>query len=296
MGDWITKITNLFNLTKLVSLTVPGLLSALAVAIVVWPPPPGDEVTVVQTIRGAQCSGQLPSRKPFPGCLIPPVAPPPPPAPGNSNPICSYTTARLELPEDFAPEKLPPERIRKAAVDNQYILDHSRIGLQQCQELETAAAGREESENANLTTQIANLDKERSALQDTYVGYEKSDNPLAAGFKRKLEIVEGEINSKREHIIRKEQTIRDRKRYLAEIQRYLKMLDDRTADPGRLRPRRSFDDVLSGLSDHVTAIILFAIVMGIFIEPITSAVFGVFFDGLFMYFWNWWRRSRRPVV
>jgi len=47
MGQIITLLTNLFNLTKLASVTLPGLLSAAGLALILWPAVPIDVIPFV---------------------------------------------------------------------------------------------------------------------------------------------------------------------------------------------------------------------------------------------------------
>jgi len=47
MDQIITLLTNLFNLTKMASVTLPGILSAGGVALILWPALPIDMVPAV---------------------------------------------------------------------------------------------------------------------------------------------------------------------------------------------------------------------------------------------------------
>jgi hypothetical protein len=254
MGDLITRLTSLFNLTKTVALTLPGLVGAIAVAILLWPPQP-DNV--------------LPTLSPPTSCKV------------------SLTAALLE------PKNL--EEVTDIARKNQAILESRQRDLQSCSELETSQVGKEEARNANLKTDIAVLEKEQTAVQDAYVSYQKSNSPLAANYRDKLNNVDGRIDAKRREILQNEQSIRDKNKLIQENGRYLKMVTDRLADPGRLRPQKNFDEFLSSLADHAVALILLALVIGYLLDPFNRAIYGALYDGVFRHLWNFLRGSRRQV-
>jgi hypothetical protein len=50
MDQIITLLTNLFNLTKVAAVTLPGLLAAGGLALVLWPPAPIDVIPVVVAV------------------------------------------------------------------------------------------------------------------------------------------------------------------------------------------------------------------------------------------------------
>jgi hypothetical protein len=258
MGDLITRLTSLFNLTKTVAVTLPGLVCSIAVVILLWPP--------------------------MPVTLIPQV---PVHTRGKSCPPITLTGTLLEAKSI--------DDLKKTARTNQDTLETSLRDLQECSEYETSQVGREETLNVNLKADITVLEKEQASLQDAYIAYQKANSPLTPTYSAKLTDVTGRIARKRSEILLHEQTIRDKNRNIQEIARYMKMVTDRLADPGRLRPQKSFDEFLTALADHTVALILLAIVIGYVLDPLNRAIYGALYDGFFRKLWNFLRGSRRPV-
>jgi hypothetical protein len=257
MGDLITRITSLFNMTKAVTLTLPGLVGAVGIVLLLWPPLPENQVPQNVTLTAT-------------GCNVP-------------------------LKALSEPTRLDAAEIKEIAVKNQSILEASQRDLQKCNELMSSLLGREETLNANLKSQIEFKQKEQASVQETFINYQKSNNPLLEIYRSKLATVNREIDSLRASILQNEQGIRDRNRRIQENVRYQKMVTERLADPGRLRPQKSFDEFLSGLSDHTLALVLLSIAIGYVLDPFNRAVYGAFYDSIGRNIWNILRISRPPA-
>ena len=203
MGDLITRLTSLFNLTKTVALTLPGLVGSMAVVILLWPP--------------------------MPVTLIPQV---PVHAHGTACPPIALTGTLLEAKNI--------DDLKETARRNQDTLEKAMRDLQECSEYETSQVGREETLNANLKADITVLEKEQASIQDAYITYQKANSPLTPTYSAKLTDVTGRIARKRSEILLHEQAIRDKNRNMQEIARHTKMVTDRLADPGRAPPAKDF--------------------------------------------------------
>jgi hypothetical protein len=258
MDKIITLLQSLLSLNKVASVSVPGLVAAVGLAILLWPPRPIDQIPCVvsQTTNQLQVANQP--------CSITAPAP----------------TQRACIP---GTQTLPAEPWydKQAARDTQKILDQEQQAIAECIEKETSLKGLEKTENDYWTQDIADLQKLSTAALETYSNYEKTNNPLAGQFRAKWEYHLEEIEAKRKSILQNEQRMRDRDRYLAELARYDKTISERLADPGRLRPRKTFEDVLAALVNHVVAFILLAIALGVILTPLNQTASAGFFDRLF---------------
>jgi hypothetical protein len=139
----------------------------------------------------------------------------------------------------------------------QFILEHASERLSRCDDIEQAWKGQEEADNAQLTTDIANLDKQRSDLQDAYIASLKANNAvLTINFRHKLETILDLANQWRERYRLNLVSINERTRRLAEIKKQQDIIASRLSEPGRLRPIPTFDLYTQGLLNHVVGIVL----------------------------------------
>ncbi len=257
MDRVITLLQSLLSLNKVASVSLPGVLSAIAISILLWPARPIDEIPCV-IISGQAGQANLPRCRPI--------------ANEGRTRVCRFGT--LCLPR-------PPWFDRQATEGAQLILDREKQNIAECVEKETSLKGSEKTHIDYLTQDIANLQKPLTAVLESYTSYEKTNSALAGPFRAKFDSLQKEIDGKRASILELEQSIRDRERNLAELARFDKTISDRLADPGRLRPRKTFDDVLIALVNHVTGFILLAIVLGVVATPIAQAGSSGFFDSIF---------------
>jgi hypothetical protein len=248
MDKIVSLLQSLLSLNKVASVSVPGILAAVGLAIILWPPRPIDQIPMVEI--ASQQDVVLTTR------------------------ACNVAIRPLDSPKTLGD-------IRSIAVNDQLLLDQQKDKIAQCVELENSRKGFEKTQNDNLALDIADLQKLLNAALDTYSNYEKTDNPLASQFLAKARRHQNDILTKRTRILQNEQSIRNRDLYLAELARYDKIISDRLADPGRLRPRKTFDDLLTTLVNHVVAFILLAIALGVVVTPINQAASAGFFDQLF---------------
>jgi hypothetical protein len=260
MGQLITLITNFLNLSKLAAVTAPGIITALGLALLAWPPAPLDRIVTAT----------------FDGTLTPPFTPT---VIANfqhtGNAACTLAPVTLPTPSD-------PSQIKDYAKGNQDKLEAGKQLMNQCIEFENAAKGREDSENAQTNVDIATRTKELTDQQANRLNYEKTNNKeLADAFRNKESGAQAAIQVLRDKILVREQAIRERARRIAEYTGELGIVNDRLADPGRLRPQKSFDDYLVGLSNHAIALALLAIAISILITPFTRSLLGGLYDTIF---------------
>lgn len=261
MDKILTLLQSLLSLNKVASVSLPGLFFAVGLAMILWPPPTKDKIPNVVNL----------------------VSPP------LTEKIEAYLTDKIVVPKERACEVemhlIPTSKglgdLRSTQVDNQLLLDRQKDKIAQCIEIETSRKGFEKTQNDYLALDIVDLQKLLTAALDTYSNYEKSDNPLAARFKAKAKAHQDEIQDKRKLILKNEQSMRNRDLYLAELARYDKIISDRLADPGRLRPRKTFDDLLASFVNHVVALVLLAIALGVVLTPLNQFASAGFFDHVF---------------
>lgn len=175
---------------------------------------------------------------------------------------------------------------RRRQLQEQLILDFENQKFSECINLETSLKGRETTENQQLKADLDIEEKQRSAAQDNYLAYLKSNNlALADRYRTEMENFQGCISLKRYSVLWNERDSLERDRRLAELTRGQGVITARLADPGRLRPRLGFDDFTTALVNHVVGFILLSLAAGVVVTAFNRAVFfgGLFedlFDGL----------------
>jgi hypothetical protein len=312
MNQLITLLSNLFNLTKVASVTLPGLLAAGGLALILWPAIPVDLIPLA-TVRSAQAAQEMASFPDFDAAYVPPDPTCDPAALGRRSAYdqaCQVifrpmpeihefikedeklktdgTSIPAELQEisrqlsDIQKQNTYPQS-RKEQIQEQLILDFESRKFSECLDLETGLKGREATENQQLKADLDIQEKERSSAQDNYLAYLKSNNlPLARRYRTEMDNVQGCITLKRYSVLWNERDILERDRRLTELTRDQGILTARLGDPGRLRPRLGFDDFVTGLVNHVVAFILLSLAAAIIVTALDRTVFfGGLFEDLF---------------
>jgi len=313
MDQIITLLTNLLNLTKVASVTLPGLLAAGGLALILWPAVPIDVIPVVTAISPSQiavadnAAHRLPPRvKPSTEPSNAPASNFPPAfgqacfvefwtiddvdsrikwAVDHSSPAYDEALLKNELDQFNDVRKqtdgLSVPEIRKRRVREQFVLDMEDRNLAVCVDLEKSWQGQEEKEIAQLNTDADNLEKQRSAAQDNYLAYLKSSSPLAGRYEAAMDEAKARIDTVRNTIRGKNRDLQDRMLRLKQLNEDQQVIADRLKDPGRLRPQVGFDLFMTGLVNHVVAFILLSLAAAIVVTAIDRAAFGAFFEDLF---------------
>jgi hypothetical protein len=313
MDSFITLLTNLFNLSKLASVTLPGLALAGVVALFFREPRPVDVVPLA--VVEFQAPGLDQPQKP---CSAEPTL-------GNGNsqqncmpnlnvgprenaswaPVCRPVSFDLglfdelagggkqvsnitpKIPSDFKGEPLISkdeieQNEKNPRVLKQRMLEAAKDSLTACMEVEKSWKGQEEENNKQLTADITGIDKQRSDMQDTYVAYLKSNNRvLAENYRTRLAGVEEHIDELRRRYNTNLVSINERERRLSELQRDSDIIKDRLGEPDRLRPIKGFDIYVQGLLNHIVGVILLAMALSLILNAFDRATFGAMFEGLF---------------
>ena len=296
MDKVISLLTSLFNLTKVASVTLPGLLAAGGLALVLWPPLPIERIpAVVQitppcSILAIACNGSNPTSSVVPS-----------PFPQAFQSACTVESFIMDdavnrmLFGQLAPKSLGQEvardprlkdpsvpEITKRHIREQFVLDVEAQELGQCINLEKSWQGQEEREIQQANTDITNLEAQRSAAQTSLLVYEKSNNAeLVQHYEYEMRGLKGQIDSARGRIASENLDLQERVRRLAELSEDQKVIQDRLADPGRLRPRVGFDVFATGLINHVVAFILLSLAAGVVVTAIDRAGLNAIFEDVF---------------
>jgi hypothetical protein len=311
----ITLLTNLFNLTKVASVTLPGLLAAAGFALILWPAVPVD---VIPAVVGVEKVSPPPNLAKTPACKVEhwamddvvywmdsqaaSLAKNPPPAPAQPQDIGpapakpQNTGAAPALnPDQLTQEalrqilviegrttNLSVPGIRKRAILEQFALDYQVQSLGLCADLEKSWSGKDEIAIQQLTADLEILEKQRSAAQDNYLAYLKANNrSLIDQYKRDMRGLQDEIKAKRNELLDDTQDKKERERRAGELLTEQQEIKDRLGDPGRLRPRVGFDLFVTGLINHIVAFILLSLAAAVMVTAFDRAAFGFLFEDLF---------------
>lgn len=257
MGDLFTRLTRFFDLSKTVAVTVPGLVAAVALALMMRPVKPADDIAV--HVDATECQFR-------------------------------QTALRR-------PAKLSPQEHRQVALDNQTALESSRRKLQDCILLRSSQLGKEESDIADLKHDIQLRTKERDVFEKKYLGYVESRGPLRNEFEGGMRMRTNGIMAARKQIVDLELVAKRRQLEIDRMKADLKVVDERLADPGRLRPALGFTDYFDGLTAKVLAFGLLAMVLGYTLDPINRGLYGALFDRpIVLNALNWLRSGRFEVI
>jgi hypothetical protein len=315
MDQIITLLTNLFNLTKVASVTLPGLLAAGGLALVLWPTVPIDVIPVVTAVSPSSQSFVVNNEaNPLPPRVNPSKEPSNEPAstfPPAFGQACSVEFWPLENLDSwiewaiknpgrnglrvYDPVFLGNEldqlkNIRrnpsipensKRRIFEQFVLDLQDRNLALCVDLEKSWQGQEEKDIQPLNTDADILEKQRSAAQDNYLAYQKSNSPLAHRYEAAMDEAKARIDTVRNTIRGKDRDVQERMLRVKELNEDQQLITDRLKDPGRLRPRVGFDAFATGLVNHVVAFILLSLAMAIVVTAIDRAALSAFFENVF---------------
>lgn len=273
LGSLGTLATNVKNVT------LPGILAAVAFALLLWPPLPYDRVpTVIDNsldIKKLQLEAEQLGAK-------------------DSARIDEYLKTQnvpacvvREGAESYKFLAIPGIHDRAAiAVKNQLILDDIDRTLLRCIEEEQALQGIEDQIIANTNAFIATRISERDGINTNYQRYVNSLSPLREEFQRLLTEKEAEILTLQTRVLNFQHVQKERGRRVLELQRLDKEVGLRLADAGRLRPTQKFDDILSGLGAHIVGFLTLVFAWGLLIDPINRAIFSFFYDNHFDDTWD----------
>lgn len=170
----------------------------------------------------------------------------------------------------------------QANVVKQFVLDKTKDLLVSCNDRETAWLGEEQADNDQLKTDIANMDKQRSDLQDAYLASLKTnDRVTTENFRRKLSAVLELSNGYRARSEINLISINERTRRLDENKHEEANVNAILAEPGNIRALQGFDIYIQGLVNHVVGFILLSIALSVILVAFDRTVLGNLFEDVF---------------
>jgi hypothetical protein len=281
--DLLTPLQNLWSNVK--NVTLPGVFAALAFVILLWPPPTYDRVPTV--IDNHPDIAALRLEAGFFGDES-----------ADYNVYLSRSTPACWVKEGSDSYRfltIPTLRDRReVAVKNQLILDDIDRTLLKCVEEEQALMGIEDQAIINVNALITTRTAVRDGINTGYQKYVLSlSDDMAAAFKIRLDTAQDEIDELQAEALNLQRIQKERLRRVAELQRLDGEMKMRLADAGRLRPTQKFDDILSGLSNHILGFLTLVVGWGLLLDPLCRAIFSYMYEYYFDDAWDDVRPQRQ---
>lgn len=104
------------------------------------------------------------------------------------------------------------------------------------------------------------------------------------------------IDGLRAKILDLQRAARDKTRAVDALKAQAKLVDDRLADPDRLRPAPTFVSYLTDVTNRVIAFLLLSLAIGAGLDPISMSFGSAAFDARLVRLWNRLRSGRYQVV
>jgi hypothetical protein len=275
------SLTSVLNQAK--NVTLPGVVAASAFAIIAWPPSTRDEITIPSERILVYHQGA-----PWPRTY--PVS--------RDDPNYSFLVEGQPACEDGLRQQLERQDkasvrdSKEAAVYNQTLLDNVHQGFLRCENAEAVL----DAEDDNLVTYIKDLitekTKERATILDKAETYRLQLSPLTGGLDQQLLDKDHELEDLKVQALRYDQVKQERLHRIQELKREDNEVTVLLADPGRLRPKQRFDDILNGLSNHIIGFTALVIAWGLLIAPVNRAAFSALYNNFFDGLWDFVRRDR----
>lgn len=279
-------------ITQAKNITLPGVVAALAFAIIAWPPKPYDRIPTVIDNHPDIAQLELEARQ---------LQEDGEPSNLNGGGLGDYLVKQgtpactvREGADSYSFLIIPGVRDRAAiAVKNQLVLDDMNRTLSKCMEEEQALQGIEDQIITNTNALIATRITERDGINTNYQRYVNSLADLRDQFEQLRNTKEMEIATLQARSLNFQRVQKERVRRVTELARLQGEIGLRLADAGRLRPSQKFDDVLSALSAHIIGFLTLVLAWGLLIDPINRAIFSFFYDNHFDDAWDAVRPARK---
>jgi hypothetical protein len=293
MDKIISLLQSLFSLNKVASVTVPGVLTAAALAFLLRPTPPIDEVpfykptevildnksTKLETILD-KCRAAINSThfslsaadrgnydpRAYQECQPPAEA------------ACTASPEPIPLTDTFGTAFNLRRAINRS---NQEKLEKQKQVIAGCMETEKAWQGIEKIKTDMANADITALQAQLTAAQQNLLDQQKANSTLRGRYSDVLNRVLDKIAGKRAEVIFYQESANYRQKNMDELTRADGIITARLGESGRLRPPKAFDDYISGLVNHVVGFVLLALALGIVVNPICQAVTTSAYDILF---------------
>jgi hypothetical protein len=287
---------------KAASLSLPGVVAAVALAVWLWPPLPEDSIEVSGICGNVACPIDWPpSNEPARSVELPnPPSPISIPSDSPSELEAGTIVAEAGRPACWTQQiKLPRQTgvfNYKTPISIQTLLDDQVQVFQQCQELEKARQGKEDALIANIADRVKLLTTDLAKIDESFQGYAASGNPLEQRFQDKLQERKGQIQRWQALAIKIQLIKQERVRRIDDLNRQQTVLTARLSDPGRLRPRQRFDEFIGALGSHITGFIALALGWSLVLTPVNQAVLSLFYAAAYRDRWDDVRDDRGPSL
>ena len=253
MDSAIQRLKELLDLKEVASITLPGLILAAVLATIFWPPKPINIIPVVET-------SAFPDDIEY-SALIDPV---------RNHQIKHQNIENCTIGEHQMVENQNLQ-LDKAMMRNQQALLEDELGkLSACIEIQSLSEGEEKTQNELLEQRLKFLEAERAAEAEKLIHLEDDDTPGANEANLRIAALDKSIANAQNEILKNEQAGRVRDVEVSRLKRYEKTIQDRLADPGRLRPEKPLDEYLNGLSNHIVAFLSLAAACGVILKALSS--------------------------
>jgi hypothetical protein len=277
-------------LSNIASLSVPGIVAASAYAIFLWPPLPVDTIEIVRPCsptEGGSCSvgdGRTihfpPNQSEIKDFRYPEAA---------GKPACAFMGS-FNLPQQQTLFDY------QTAIHNQDILDSELQVLQQCQQTETANQGEENLLVGDITAYVAKLNTDMANVDTAYQTYAAALNPMANHLKTLLDDRKDEVWTWQAILAKLTLFQQERARRTQDLTRQVNIITARLADPGRLRPRQKFDDVIGSFGSHLTGFVTLALAWSLLLTPINQSGYSGLYSAVYKNKWDYVRIDRGPPI
>jgi len=262
--DLLSSLGNLAGQVK--NITLPGIVAAFAFALLIWPPDTADRIPFVadhqpnfNQLRIDAAVIQRDNAVTQDAYLA------------TSHEAC---TVKEGVASPLFLQNSGIQNRTEAAFLNQLTLDDTDRLLLKCAEEEQSLQNIEDLITGYLNTAITAKIADRDNLKTTYLKYVASLSPLAGTFKREVDDKDREIAKFQAYVAKFQHIKAERARRVNQYQRLDAEIKLRLGDAGRLRPKQKFDDILSGLGNHIVGFLTLVFGWALLIDPFNRAIFG----------------------
>jgi hypothetical protein len=255
MNSALDLLGKIFKPAQIAAITINGLISAFAVALLLWPPTP---INVIRFVGKDEVK------------LV-----------GNE-PVIDVPSFEVKKDGDcravprFLKTASDPGEIKNIAVENQLTLETDQVNLQKCLDFFNSELGDLATDDKQISDQITVLRTAQTSAQTDFLAYQKAGSPLQSKFRERYDEFTGQISNLQSQIVNNEQKIRDQNLQINTFTEYLAVIKLRLSDPGRIRSSQGFDDVLQGIANHIAGFLALAVVVGTAFQPFQRVFLGAF--------------------
>jgi len=255
MNSALDLLNKIFKPSQIAAITINGLISAFAVALLLWPPTPIDVIHVV-----GRSEVKFDRNEPHIAASSFEV---------KKYDDCEVVPKLLETGSD-------PGEVKKIAIDNQLTLETAQVNLQKCLDFFNSKLGDLATEDKQIGDQIVVLRTAQTSAQTDLLAYQRAGSPLQTKFRERYEQFTEKISILNTQIVTNEQKVRDQSLQINVFTEYLGVIKLRLSDPGRIRSSQGFDDVLQGIANHIAGFLALAVVVGTAFQPFQRIFLGGF--------------------